>query len=289
MHGNVAVAGNWPGYHAGQGSAMRADEFHYLSQLLKTRSGLVLGEDNARLVERRLLPVVRSQGLQDISQLCSLLKASPSEALLVEITEAMMASESSFFRDITPYECLRSTVFPMLLEKQPGKIRIWSAACGAGQEPYSAAICIREELPDMPVGRFEIIGTDLARKVVDKAALGIYSQLEVQHGLPIRMLLKYFTSRPDTTWQAKDSIRSMMSFRTQNLLDDCASLGKFDVIFLRNVVSGFDDATRAQITEKMSRALLPHGVLILGARESLIDPNSRFKPMDGFGGAYVLK
>ncbi len=269
---------------------MRPDEFQFLSQLLKQRSGLVLGEDKTYLIESRLLPIARSQNLQDISQLCNLLKTKPSETLLVEIIEAMTTNESSFFRDIKPYDCLRNIVFPMVMQKQPSKtMRIWSAACSTGQEPYSTAICIQEDMAKMAGWRFEILATDLARKVVDKAELGIYSQFEAQRGLPIQMLVKYFSSRPDTTWQVKDNIRSMVNFRTANLLEEYGAMGKLDIIFLRNVLIYFDDATKAQITEKMSRALLPHGVLILGATESLVDPNGRFKSLDNFRGAYVLK
>lgn len=269
---------------------MRPDEFQYLCQFLKQRSGLVLGEDKMYLIESRLLPIARSQNLADISQLCTLMKTKPSEALLTEITEAMTTNESSFFRDIKPYESLRNIVFPMIMEKQPSKMmRIWSAACSTGQEPYSTAICIQEDIGKMPGWRFEMIASDLARKVVDKAELGIYSQFEAQRGLPIQMLVKYFTSRPDTTWQVKDNIRNMISFRTQNLLAEYNALGKFDIIFLRNVLIYFDDATKAQITEKMARTLHPHGVLILGSTETLVDPNGRFKPLDNFRGAYILK
>lgn len=293
MQSGIAVAGNWPvsdSEHRRAVATMRPDEFQFLVQLLKQRSGLVLTDDKTYLIESRLLPIARSQGLHDISQLCTLLKTKPTETLLVEIVEAMTTNESSFFRDIKPYESLRNIVFPLIMQKQANKtMRIWSAACSTGQEPYSTAICIQEDTAKMPGWRFEIIGTDLARKVVDKAELGIYSQFEAQRGLPIQMLVKYFNSRPDTTWQVKDHIRAMVSFRTQNLLEDYLSLGKFDIIFLRNVLIYFDDVTKAQITEKMSRALLPHGVLILGATESLIDPNGRFKPLDDFRGAYTLK
>lgn len=269
---------------------MTPAEFQYLVQLLKQRSGLVLGEEKTYLIESRLLPIARAQGVQDISQLCNLLRTKPSETLLTEIIEAMTTNESSFFRDIKPYEALRNIVFPMIMEKQPSKqMRIWSAACSTGQEPYTVSICIKEDAAKMSGWSFDILATDLARKVVEKAQLAIYSQFEAQRGLPIQMLVKYFTSRPDTTWQVKEDIRSMVNFRTQNLLDDFTTLGKFDIIFLRNVLIYFDDATKAQITEKMARCLQPHGVLILGATENLVDPNSRFKPLDEFRGAYILK
>jgi chemotaxis protein methyltransferase CheR len=292
MQHNIALAGNGRYFnpeHRGA-VAMRPDEFQYLSQLLKQRSGLVLGEDKIYLIESRLLPIARSQGVQDISQLSTVLKTKPTETLLAEITEAMTTNESSFFRDIKPYENLRNIVFPMVMKSQPSKhMRIWSAACSTGQEPYSVAMCIEEDKIKMPGWSFEIIGTDLARKVVDRAALGIYSQFEAQRGLPIQMLVKYFAARPDTTWQVKENIRNMVSFRTANLLEDYTTLGKFDVIFLRNVLIYFDDATKAQITEKMLRSLNPHGVLVLGATETLVDPNGRFKAMENFRGAYILK
>ena len=269
---------------------MRPDEFQYLAQMLKQRSGLALGDDKTYLIESRLLPIARSQNLQDISQLCNLVKTKPTEALLTEIIEAMTTNESSFFRDIKPYEQLRNIVFPHVMKHQKNKhMRIWSAACSTGQEPYSTAICIQEDMAKMPGWQFEILATDLAHKVVDKAAHGIYSQFEVQRGLPIHMLVKYFISRPDTTWQVKDIIRTMVQFRAQNLLDDYSTIGKCDIIFVRNVLIYFDDATKAQITEKMLRALNPHGVLILGSTESLVDPNNRFQPLDNFRGAYTIK
>ena len=213
--------------------------------------------------------------------------------MLVEITEAMTTNESSFFRDIKPYDNLRNIIFPMMM-KVPAlamakNIRIWSAACSTGQEPYTISMCINEDAAKMPGWRFDIVATDLANKVVEKAKLGIFSQFEVQRGLPIQMLVKYFTSLPDTFWQLKDNIRSSVQFKLQNLLEDYSSLGKFDIVFCRNVLIYFDDATKAQITEKMARVLPLHGVLILGSTETLIDPNGRFTPIDEFRGAYKLK
>ena len=270
---------------------MRPDEFQLMSDLLKKRSGLALSDDKVYLIESRLLPIARSQGLADISQLCELVKRGAKEELLVEITEAMTTNESSFFRDIKPYESLRNLVLPELVQKLGAQksLRIWSAASSTGQEPYSVAICLQEDAAKMPGWRFEILGTDLAKKVIDKAKLGIYSQFEAQRGLPIQLLLKYFTSLPDTTWQLKENIRGMVQFKTHNLLDDYTALGKFDVIFLRNVLIYFDDATKAQITAKMARTLHPHGTLIIGATESLVDPTNLFVPIDNFRGAYKLR
>jgi len=266
-------------------------EFQFLADLLKKRSGLTLTEDKTYLIESRLMPIARSQGLADISQLCNLVRTAPKEELLVEITEAMTTNESSFFRDIKPYESLRNIVFPELMQKLGAvkRMRIWSAACSTGQEPYSIAICIEEDKAKMPGWNFEIVGTDLAKKVVDKAKQGTYSQFEAQRGLPIQMLVKYFAAQPDTSWQLKDVIRNAVQFKTHNLLEDYASLGQFDIVFCRNVLIYFDDATKGRITEKMAKILPPHGILIIGATESLIDPKNQFVPMENFRGAYKLK
>ena len=270
---------------------MRPDEFQFLAGILKKRSGLTLTEDKVYLIESRLLPIARAQGLNDISQLCSLLRSRPSEELLVEITEAMTTNESSFFRDSKPYEHLRNIIFPMQMEKLGAQksMRIWSAACSTGQEPYSIAMCIQEDAAKLAGWRFDIQASDLAKKVVDKAKEGIYSQFEAQRGLPIQMLVKYFQSRPDTSWQIKDNVRSAVQFRTHNLLENYDHLGRFDIIFCRNVLIYFDDETKAGVTDRMARALNKTGVLLIGATESLVDPKGLFTPIPEIRGGYTLK
>ncbi len=270
---------------------MQHDDYVYLAALLKKRSGLALSEDKSYLIESRLMPVARALKLDDIGQLCAHVKAKGDEALLTEITEAMTTNESSFFRDIKPYEQLRNVVLPMLMVPLAAKkhMRIWSAACASGQEPYTIAMCLREDSYKMQGWSFDIVATDLARKVVDKAITGIYSQFEAQRGLPIQLLVKYFMSLPDTSWQLKDVIRDMVQFKLQNLLEDYSALGKFDTIFCRNVLIYFDDSTKAQVTGRMSQSLAPHGILILGSTETLIDPEGKFVALPDLRGAYRLK
>ncbi|NBX04047.1 MAG: protein-glutamate O-methyltransferase CheR [Alphaproteobacteria bacterium] len=270
---------------------MRPDEFQFLADMLKKRSGLTLTEDKLYLIESRLLPIARAQGVPDISALCNVLRTRSTEALLVEITEAMTTNESSFFRDIKPYEQLRNIIFPMQMEKlgMTKSMRIWSAACSTGQEPYSISMCIQEDAAKLPGWRFDIVATDLAKKVVDKAKEGVYSQFEAQRGLPIQMLVKYFTARPDTSWQLKDNIRNSVQFKTNNLLESYDHLGKFDIIFCRNVLIYFDDPIKAAVTDKMARALNKTGVLMIGATESLVDPKGLFTPIPEIRGGYVLK
>jgi len=271
---------------------MQAQDFQYLANILKQRSGLALSDDKEYLIESRLLPIARSRNLADIGQLCNFLRTTHNnEALLVEITEAMTTNESSFYRDIKPYESLRNIVLPMIMEQNSvlKSIRIWSAACSTGQEPYTISMCLQEDMAKLAGWRFEIVASDLAKKVVDKAKEGVYSQFEAQRGLPIQMLVKYFSSLPDSSWQIKDTIRNMVQFKTQNLLEDYGVLGKFDIVFCRNVLIYFDEPTKAQITEKMAKTLAPRGILILGATESLVDPNARFEQLENFRGAYRLK
>ena len=270
---------------------MQIQDFKYLAEILKKRSGLALTDDKEYLIESRLLPIARSKNLSDIGALCNFLRTKPSEALLMEITEAMTTNESSFYRDIRPFEALRNIVFPIVMQKNAvtKSIRIWSAACSSGQEPYTIAMCIQEDLAKLNGFRFDIVASDLAKKVVDKAREGIYSQFEAQRGLPIQMLVKYFSSLPDSSWQIKELIKNMVQFKTHNLLEDYGALGKFDIIFCRNVLIYFDESTKAQITEKMARTLSPNGILILGSTESLVDPKNQFEALENFRGAYRLK
>ena len=203
----------------------------------------------------------------------------------------MTTNESSFFRDIKPYEQLRKVILPMLMKQHAARshLRIWSAACSIGQEPYTIAMCLLEDAPLMPGWRFDLLATDLARKALDKAVRGVYSQFEAQRGLPIQMLLKYFTSLPDTSWQVRDTLRAMVQFRQQNLLEDYAGLGKFDLIFCRNVLIYFDEATKAKVTDRMAASLTPEGMLILGATETLVDPLGKFVSLPDLRGVYRLK
>lgn len=270
---------------------MQPADFSYLSELLKRCSGLALTDDKEYLINSRLLPIARQIGLEDISQLCQHMQEHADDKLLAEVVEAMTTNESSFFRDIKPFEQLRTMLLPELMAQQnrPRKLRIWSAACSSGQEPYSIAMCLEEEMENIRGYHIEIIASDLAGKVVDKARQGIYSQFEVQRGLPIQLLVKYFTQQEETLWKVKDNIRDRVQFYTLNLLSSYEMLDKFDIIFCRNVLIYFDHTTKAAITRKMKGALKPHGILVIGSTESLTDPEGLFTPIGDFRGAYRLK
>jgi chemotaxis protein methyltransferase CheR len=208
---------------------------------------------------------------------------------MAEVTEAMTTNESSFFRDGKPFEQLRQIVLPKLRENAGARrtLRIWSAACSNGQEPYTIAMTLLEDAAKNPGWKYDIVATDLAAKVVEKARLGIYSQFEAQRGMPIQLLLKYFAANPDTSWQVKEELRSMVQFRTQNLLEDFAALGTFDLIFCRNVLIYFDEPTKAATIDRLSTRLQPSGFLFLGSTESILEKNTaRLTQPEGLRGIY---
>lgn len=269
---------------------MQSAEFDFIADLLKKRSGLALTSDKLYLLESRLLPIARNHYCDTVSSLIDMLRKHPPEKLVSEVIEAMTTNESLFFRDSKPFDYFRNTLLPEY-KNTPGRngLRIWSAACSTGQEPYSISIILQEEAAKMAGWRIEIVGTDLAQKVVDRAKEGIYSQFEVQRGMPIQMLLKYFTQLPNTSWQAKDVLRNMVTYRLQNLLESYAALGKFDIIFCRNVLIYFDDDTKAKVAEQMAGVLNPGGYLFIGSTESLQDRAGRFTHIDACRGLYKLK
>lgn len=267
---------------------MTPEEFSYLAAYLKKESGLVLSENKGYLIESRLLPLARDNGLDSISALVSKMKAGAPKTLLDDVTEAMTTNESFFFRDKTPFTILEETVLPKMMEtrKTAKKLRIWCAAASTGQEPYSIAMILKEWAAKLPGWRFEIIGTDLSADVLRRAKLGRYTQFEVQRGLPIQMLVKYF-KQDGTDWEISADIRNMVQYRKMNLLDDFGSLGKFDIVFCRNVLIYFDQQTKGEILDRTARLLSDDGYLFLGAAETVIGITDTFKPMPGQRGLYV--
>jgi chemotaxis protein methyltransferase CheR len=270
---------------------VKPQDFQYLQRALKERSGIVLSSDKAYLVESRLTPVARKRGLAGVDELLAVMRKGDS-ALQVEIVDAMTTNESLFFRDIKPFEGLRDTVLPAIVaaKKATGgrpRIRIWCAACSSGQEPYSIAMLIREQAAVLAGVQFDILATDISTEMVARAVDGTYSQFEVQRGLPIRMLIKYFNQIGDR-WRLDESIRKMVEFRQFNLLDGYRSLGAFDIVFCRNVLIYFDQPTKTAVLDRIGEVLAKQGVLFLGGAESVLGISSAFKPYPGLRGAYAL-
>lgn len=267
---------------------MNTEDFNLLSGILKERSGLELSQDKLYLLESRLGPIAKKRGLDDLDQLASAVRTKRDEALLNEITEAMTTNESFFFRDTKPFDRFRQMMLPALLEARQAtkKIRIWCAACSTGQEPYSLAMCLREEADKLTGWRVEIVATDLSNEVLEKAKTGVYSQFEVQRGLPIQLLVKYF-EKIGEMWQIDASIRAMVQYKTHNLLEP-APIGKFDIIFCRNVLIYFDQELKAKVLGDLSNMVPEDGYLLLGGAETVIGLNTRFQPMPGERGVYCL-
>lgn len=268
---------------------MKVEDFDMFCTLLRQRSGLVLTPDKAYLLESRLMPVARKWSLKGLDELAAAVRSKREEALLRDITEAMTTNESSFFRDQKPFDQFKAVVLPALLANRAAKrtIRIWSAACSSGQEAYSLAMLLNEEGAKLAGWKIEIVGTDLSAEMVNKARAGLYTQFEVQRGLPITLLVKYFKQVGDK-WQLNDDVRNKVQYREYNLLTDLAPLGQFDVIFCRNVLIYFDQPTKGKVLEAMAKLLPPDGVLYLGGAETVLGITDKFKPMEGQRGLYIL-
>jgi chemotaxis protein methyltransferase CheR len=262
-------------------------DYEFLRKLLKERSGLDLSPDKQYLVESRLVPLARKAGLAGITELVLKMKAGAAEALIAEVVEAMTTNETFFFRDKTPFDHLKDTMLPALLQARAARrsLRIWCAASSTGQEPYSIAMCLKALGAAIAGWKIDIVATDLSQGVLEKSKAGIFSQFEVQRGLPIQMLVKHFTQVGEM-WQLNADIRSMVQHRQLNLLQDFGHLGTFDVIFCRNVLIYFDQDTKAGIFERISRVVEPDGFMVLGAAESVVGISDAFKPYPERRGLY---
>lgn len=243
-------------------------DFVYLSDLIRKNSGIHLTEDKMYLLEARLLPLAQNNEMDNIADLVSKSKTDPK--MVSDIVEVMTTNESLFFRDTKPFEILTKSILPYVIEKNnnPNKeIKIWSAACSTGQEPYSIALAIKED-PELSKYKFSIHASDLSNKVVEKAQKGLYTQFEIQRGLPIMVLMKYFT-QDEAGWQIKDEIRNMVTFKTGNLLTDTHH-GVFDVVMCRNVLIYFEPETKRIVIENIIKQMHGDSVLFLGVTESII-------------------
>jgi len=263
-------------------------DYDYLRKFLKERSGLDLSPDKQYLVESRLLPLARKASLPGIPDLVLKIRNGDGR-LATDVVEAMTTNETFFFRDKIPFDHLRNSIVPGLIQARAARksLRIWSAASSTGQEPFSIAMCLKEMGAALAGWRIEIVATDLSQEVLEKCKAGVYSQFEVQRGLPIQLLMKYFTQASDV-WKLNADVRSMVQFRQLNLLQDFTHLGTFDVIFCRNVLIYFDQDTKAVIFERMAKLLEADGTLLLGAAESVVGITDAFRPLSDRRGLYQL-
>lgn len=267
--------------------AMKAADFEFITKLVYDKSGIHLTADKAYLVEFSLTPLARKRNFPSLDELVVNLRSKSDQKLISDIIEAMTTNKSSFFRDQKPFDQFRQFILPRLIETRRDRktIRIWSGACSSGQEPYSLAMILHEERAKMPGWRTEIVATDISQEIVDKAKSGCYSQFEVQRGMPIQSLVKYF-SQDGEKWTINDDIRKMVTFKLFNLMEDPTPLGVFDVVFLRNVLIYFDQQTKGKVLEKISRRMPADGLLVLGGAETVIGISDRFKSHEEHRGIY---
>ena len=266
------------------------DDYRFLADLLKRNSGLHLGEGKEYLLESRLLPIAEQFGLKDVADLVRAIREGATPQLALATVEAMTTQETLFFRDMTPFKALKENLLPEALPRRRAlhqKVRIWSAACSTGQEPYSIAMLLATQLPAVLPADVEIVATDYSAKALARARAGLYSQFEVQRGLPAPMLVRYFTQTP-AGFRIADEIRRYVTFQEQNLLHGCAGLGSFDVIFCRNVLIYFDRPVKREVFDRLASALAPGGHLLLGAAETPYGVTERLvRAPCGCPGAYI--
>lgn len=261
-------------------NAISETDFNYVRDLVKRVSAIVLEPEKAYLVETRLTPLARKTGFGSLQALLASLRVDGNPRLRHQVVEAMTTHETSFFRDGHPFETLKARILPELLARRSSSqhVAIWCAACSSGQEPFSVAMLAREHFPTLVKGRLRIIATDLSEAILTRAREGLYSQIEINRGLPAAELARYF-DRQGLCWRIKPEIRRMVDFQQSNLAGAWPNLPLMDVIFMRNVLIYFGIETKKQILNNVRRALKPDGYLFLGASETTLNLSAAFEPI----------
>lgn len=264
---------------------MRPEDLEALRQLVQAKSGVLIDPAKTYLVESRLGPLARREGFASHTDLFNAVREKREDRLIWAVTEAMTSNETSFFRDSAAFETFRAQLLPKLAAARQGQpMRIWSAACASGQEPYSLAMLLDQEAGKLAGTRVELFASDLSEACLEKARSGLYTQFEVQRGLPIRLLLRYFT-REGEMWRLAPSVMQHVRWRRINLLADLRPLGKFEAIFCRYAVNAFDPASRKRVLTQLASLVADDGYLILGANESADDIEGLY-PVAGAQGLY---
>ena len=259
-----------------------SQDYETLRKVLQENSGHALSPGKEYLIERRLAPVAESLSFPDIAAMVRHIRMRPDRRTVGLICEAMTTNESLFFRDQKPFDLLRDRLIPELIEKRASerRLRIWSAASSTGQEAYSIAMVLADHFPQLESWDVQILGTDYSRTVVDRARKGLFNHFEVQRGLPVMMLMKYFQQIEDG-WQVAERLRKGVRFEEGNLLERFRHLGPFDIVFCRNVLIYFDAETKADVLTRMTEVMHPDGYLFLGASETVFGLCEGLRPVDG--------
>jgi chemotaxis protein methyltransferase CheR len=258
-----------------------SNDFNYISKLVLEMSAIVLEPGKEYLVESRIQPLALKEGFASIEELVKKMQLNPRNGFCAKVVEAMTTNETSFFRDIHPFETLKGFVFPDLIEKRKDtkELNIWCGASSSGQEPYTLAILMRENFPQLQSWKINYIASDISNEMLDRCRNGVYSQLEVNRGLPATMMVKYF-ERHGTEWQIKEDMRKMIDFRITNLSDNWPIMPKLDLVMMRNVLIYFDVEMKKVILGKIKKLLKPDGYMFLGAAETTLNLDESFERMN---------
>ncbi|MCB2015383.1 MAG: protein-glutamate O-methyltransferase CheR [Sphingobium sp.] len=261
-----------------------------LIELLESRTGQTLSESRVWRLETSLKPVLKSAGLKDSEELMDRIVSDPDGPLAVQTVDALVNNETSFFRDAHIFNMIGKDLLPQMMERlvadDRGKtLRIWCAGCSTGQEAYSLALLFRNLVDEKSGFRLQIVATDVSRSAIGRARSGLYPQMDVQRGLPINDLLRWFEPAGDD-WQVHQSLRDMIEFRVDNLLDSRAMNGDYDMVFCRNVLLYFSPERKAQIFSRLARQCRVGGYLLLGAGETVIGQTHDFTASRTFRGVY---
>ncbi|XSG81384.1 MAG: CheR family methyltransferase [Methyloligella sp. ZOD6] len=256
-------------------------EFKFLARSVKDCTGISLGDNKAELLQSRLNRLLKEYQLPSVSALCNALSRSDGESLKWRLAESVAVQETYFFRDKGTFECFGEQLLPALLQARETtrRLRIWCAACSTGQEPYSVAMMLAERADLLKGWEVDILATDFSEEALLAARSGVFSQFQVQRGLPVTLLVKYFKRKSDG-WEIVPEIRDRVCFRQQNLMHNSMRHGIFDIVFCRNVLIYFDEATKRQVLSRLSQQILPGGYLVLGATESVLGLNDGFGPLE---------
>lgn len=258
---------------------LNTNDFQFLKTLVHDKSAIVIEENKAYMVESRLLPIVNEFGMSSLTELVTRLREPSARSETQRVIDAMTTNETSFFRDLFPFQALQTHILPEMIVSRSKEraITIWSNACSSGQEVYSIAMLLKDKFPQLATWKVRLIASDLSSVILDKAKQGLFNQTEVNRGLPVPMLVKYF-QREGCMWRIKDEIRNMVEFREINLIEPWpAGITNIDIVFLRNVLIYFSPATKAEVLKKVRKAIRDDGYLFLGGVETTMNLDVKFE------------
>ncbi len=273
---------------AAPGAGMTPQDYELLAALAKVRAGLKVDPTKTYLIDSRLAPLARRENFGAIADMVLALRSLREERLIWAVVEALTFNDTAFYRDRTPFAQFRDEVLPALARvRGPGPLRVWSAGCATGQEAYSLAMAAEDIQGLTPANTVEIYGSDISERCLEKAQSGLYTQFEVQRGLPIRQLLRHFEQVDDQNWRISPRIRQKVRWRRVNLASDLGGSGRFDIIFCRNVISGLEETARKSVLEGLAALLPEDGFLVLGLNETAFEVTNAFKAIPGRAGLHA--